>query len=70
VRWRLWTACGTHQPDSLPRTETGRAKRPRYSARCASQWTSAEPLLDFPPAIRVRARSTTRFKSSSAISHQ
>jgi hypothetical protein len=41
-----------------------------YSARCASQWTSAEPLLDFPPAIRVRARAITRFKSSSAISHQ
>ena len=20
-RWTLWTACGTHQPDSLPRTE-------------------------------------------------
>ena len=24
-RWKLWTACGTHQPDSLPRTEAGGA---------------------------------------------
>jgi hypothetical protein len=47
-RWTRWTACGTHQLDSLPRTETGGAKRPRYCPRC---WTafSADGLLWNPP---------------------
>jgi hypothetical protein len=36
-RWTLWIACGAHQPDSLPRTETGGAKRPRYCPTC---WTA------------------------------
>ena len=36
-RWTLWTACGMHEPDSLPRTEAGGAKRPRYCPRC---WTA------------------------------
>src|SRR6266853_5334858 len=36
-RWTLWSACGTHQRDALPRTETGGAQRPRYCRRC---WTA------------------------------
>jgi len=36
-RWTRWTACGQHQRDSLPKTETGGAKRPRYGPRC---WTA------------------------------
>ena len=49
-RWKLWTACGTHQLDSLPRTETGGAKRPRYCPRC---WTafSADGVLWNPPCL-------------------
>ena len=49
-RWKLWTACGTHQPDSLPRTEAGGAKRPRY---CPSCWTafSADGVLWNPPCL-------------------
>jgi hypothetical protein len=47
-RWTRWTACGTHQPDSLPRTEAGGARRPRYCPRC---WTafSADGVLWNPP---------------------
>ena len=29
-RWTLWTLCGRHEPDALPGTEAGEAKRPRY----------------------------------------
>ena len=49
-RWTLWTACGTHEPDSLPRTETGGAQRPRY---CPSCWTafSADGVLWNPPCL-------------------
>jgi hypothetical protein len=49
-RWKLWTACGTHQPDSLLRTEAGGAKRPRYCPRC---WTafSADGVLWNPPCL-------------------
>jgi hypothetical protein len=49
-RWKLWTACGQHQLDSLPRTETGGAKRPRYCPRC---WTafSADGVLWNPPCL-------------------
>ncbi len=25
-RWKLWTACGTHQPDSLPENRGGRSQ--------------------------------------------
>jgi hypothetical protein len=43
-------------------------------ARCACQWTSAEPARPRPPAsqlaIIARARSITQVRSSSAISHQ
>ena len=49
-RWTVWTACGQHQLDSLPRTETGGAKRPRYCPRC---WTafSADGVLWNPPCL-------------------
>jgi hypothetical protein len=51
-RWTLWIACGTHHPDSLPRTEAGGAKtkRPRY---CPSCWTafSADGVLWNPPCL-------------------
>ena len=49
-RWTRWTACGQHQLDSLPRTETGGAKRPRYCPRC---WTafSADGVLWNPPCL-------------------
>src|SRR6266487_2940861 len=49
-RWTLWTACGQHQLDSLPRTETGGGKRPRYCPRC---WTafSADGVLWNPPCL-------------------
>jgi len=49
-RWTLWTACGTHQLESLPRTETGGAKRPRYCPKC---WTafSADGVLWNPPCL-------------------
>jgi len=51
-RWILWTACGTHHPDSLPRTEEGGAKtkRPRYCPRC---WTafSADGVLWNPQCL-------------------
>ena len=49
-RWTLWTACGPHHLDSLPRTETGGAKRPRYCPRC---WTvfSADGVLWNPPCL-------------------
>jgi hypothetical protein len=49
-RWTHWSACGQHQLDSLPRTETGGAKRPRYCPRC---WTafSAEGVVWNPPCL-------------------
>ena len=49
-RWKLRTACGTHQPDSLQRTETGGAKQPRYCPRC---WTAfgADGVLWNPPCL-------------------
>ena len=49
-RWTRWTACGTHQPDLLPRTEAGGAKRPRYCSQC---WTAfgADGVPWNPPCV-------------------
>ena len=49
-RWKLWTVCGTHQPDSLPRTEAGEPSGPRYCPRC---WTAfvADGVLWNPPCL-------------------
>jgi hypothetical protein len=49
-RWQRWTACGTLQPDSLPRTEAGGAKRPTYCPKC---WTafSADGVPWNPPCL-------------------
>ena len=59
------------RPMSRNRDRTGTWQ---ISAHCASQWTSAESAWPRRPAsqpsIRVRARSITEFRSSSAISHQ
>jgi hypothetical protein len=82
--WQSRTCrCGSGTGTSRPRARPGRRLMSRnrdrtgtwqISARSASQWTSAEPARLRPPAsqpaIRVRARSITEFRSSSAISHQ
>ena len=49
-RWTQWTGCGPHQLDSLPRTETGGAKRPKY---CPRRWTAfgADGVLWNPPCL-------------------
>ncbi len=81
-RWTLWTACGTHQLDSLPRTETGGAKRPRYCPRC---WTafSADGVLWNPPCLpdemgcerwaiysTARTSDAGRLRASFGVSHR
>jgi hypothetical protein len=49
-RWTLWSACGTHQLDSLPRTETGKRSQaakvlPEMLDRLSCRRSAVEPAV-------------------------